>query len=183
VLSLAGSAVMYFKNKFKRVRPWVLANLSPPIPLPGHPAYPSGHSTQMHLMAYLLAELVPDPAGLDDIALDVAVNRERAGLHYPSDTAAGKKLAGKLFKILKHECPTFERTLEAARAEWPPRQGVAKKTLEVSPPEQLGRLRDTTAAFLDREPLAESIQARAQDLAPRNPPCCAFTTTRRAIHP
>src|SRR5262245_5748288 len=59
-LHLAGSAVMYFKNEFNRVRPWVLEPaLEPPIPRSGHPAYPSGHSTPMHLMAEILADLEP----------------------------------------------------------------------------------------------------------------------------
>jgi len=41
---------MYFKNKFNRVRPvGPGVQVVPPIPYPGHPAYPSGHSTQMHL--------------------------------------------------------------------------------------------------------------------------------------
>jgi hypothetical protein len=118
---VAGSVVMYFKNKFNRVRPWVLEpKLSPPIPLPGHPAYPSGHSTQMHLMAETLAYLVPSARPeLMERAWDVAVNRERAGLHYRSDTEAGKSLAEHVFAILRTECELFRTTLEKAKAtEW-----------------------------------------------------------------
>jgi len=117
---LAGSVVMYFKNKFNRVRPWVVdEELSPPIPLPGHPSYPSGHSTQMHLMALTLAHLVPSAEDqLMKCAWAVAVNREIAGLHYRSDTVAGQHLAQKVFEILTTECDMFKQNLESAKGEW-----------------------------------------------------------------
>jgi hypothetical protein len=118
---LAGSVVMYFKDRFNRVRPWVLEpKLRPPISLPGHPAYPSGHSTQMHLMALTLAHLVPSAEqDLMDRAWDVAVNRERAGLHYRSDTEAGKRLAEQVFTILTTDCAMFKRILKKAKdTEW-----------------------------------------------------------------
>jgi membrane-associated phospholipid phosphatase len=75
----------------------------------------------MHLMALTLAYLVPEAEEeLMGIALDVAVNRERAGLHYPSDTKAGRELAGQIFGILTRECPLFQSTLMAAKGqEWP----------------------------------------------------------------
>ena len=138
---LAGSAVMYFKNVFNRVRPWVLApDLSPPIPLPGHPAYPSGHSTQMHLMALLLTEFRPDAAAeLDDIALRVAVNRERAGLHYASDTAAGKELAENIFGILKTTARRSDEPWKRARAEWPPSRDRRREE-DAGGDQQLGQL-------------------------------------------
>jgi hypothetical protein len=119
-LHLAGSVAMYFKDHFNRVRPWVLQpRLSPPIfPLPGHPAYPSGHSTQMHLMALTLGYLVPTATTkLTALAWEVAVNRERAGLHYPSDTEAGSLLADRVFTILTKECALFHETLQTARKE------------------------------------------------------------------
>src|SRR5262245_55754737 len=112
---LGGSAVMYSKAYFNRVRPWVLEpDLSPPIPLPGQPAYPGGHATQMYLMALTLSVLSPnDKDSLLSMAENVALNRERAGLNYPSDTAAGKTLAGRLFAILTSgDCPTFASTLD-----------------------------------------------------------------------
>jgi acid phosphatase (class A) len=118
---LAGSVATCVKDRFNRVRPSVLApDLSPPIPVPGLPAYPGGHSTQMHLMARTLRYLVPGRA--DEItrtADTVAVNRERAGLNYPSDTAAGEQLADHLFEILTRECALFTSTLGGAKnLEW-----------------------------------------------------------------
>ena len=119
-LHLAGSVAMYFKDHFNRVRPWVLEpRLSPPIfPLPGHPAYPGGLSTQMHLMALTLGCLVPSAAArLMEFAWDVAVNRERAGLNYPSDTEAGSVLAERVFRVLTTECDRFRENLEVAKKE------------------------------------------------------------------
>jgi len=120
-IHLAGSVATYFKARFNRVRPWALApDLSPPIPLPGLPAYPSGHSAQAYLMALALADLVPDKQR-DDImgrARTVAINRERAGLNYPSDTKAGEALAVGVFEILR-ECEGFRTTFqEAKETEW-----------------------------------------------------------------
>jgi len=119
---LAGAVATYAKARFNRVRPSLLApDLAPPIPLPGHPAYPSGHSTQMYLMALVLAELVPMAMKqLFQQAATVARNRERAGLNYRSDTEAGQALAQRIFKILKDDCRnTFGKTLRDARkSEW-----------------------------------------------------------------
>jgi hypothetical protein len=118
-LHLAGSVAMYFKDRFRRVRPWVLApQLSPPIlPLPGHPAYPGGHSTQMYLMARILEDLSGEK-DLMTVAREVAVNRERAGLNYPSDTQAGRHLADRMFDVLTTKCELFRLTLERAKDEW-----------------------------------------------------------------
>jgi hypothetical protein len=116
---LAGSVATYFKARFNRVRPWALApDLAPLIPSPGLPAYPGGHATQIHAMAYVLAELAPSrEQELMRIADKVSANRERAGLNYPSDTVAGQKLAASIVDILKWHCPTFQSTLEEARSD------------------------------------------------------------------
>jgi hypothetical protein len=120
---LGGSVAGCFKDRFNRVRPWVLApDLFPPIPSPGLPAYPGGHSTQMYLMARTLRYLVPDKTTeIMAIAENVATNRERAGLNYPSDTEAGKNLAERVFEILTSRCADFTSMLaEAKNTEWNP---------------------------------------------------------------
>jgi len=121
---LAGAVATYSKRRFNRVRPWVLApDLSPPVQLlPGLPSYPGGHSAQVHLMAQVLTHLVPDKAQqITKVADNVAVNRERGGLNYPSDTEAGKELAGRVFTILTQDCEMFQATLKAAMdSEWNP---------------------------------------------------------------
>ena len=93
--------VVMFKTKlhFNRVRPSILdPRIRPPIKVPDHPAYPSGHSTQAFSWAYLLFELTP-PDKHEEIlasATQIARNREIGGLHYPSDTALGKRIARQL---------------------------------------------------------------------------------------
>jgi hypothetical protein len=57
----------------------------------------------------------------------LAKNRERLGVHYPSDSAASRHLAGGIWRALFHEadesrrilCPTLTAVLAKARAEWP----------------------------------------------------------------
>ena len=91
---------MYFKNLYSRPRPSQLCPaLLPPIEIPGHASFPSGHSTQAHLMALCMNDvfngLPPQATMIDDLwtlADCIARNREIAGLHYPSDTDAGVAL-------------------------------------------------------------------------------------------
>src|SRR5262249_44046104 len=97
IASLTGLfVVMYFKNMYQRPRPSLLCpGLLPPIQVPGHASYPSGHSTQAHLIAECVKLVLPSsvkPAlsyDLDQLAQRIARNREIAGLHYKSDSDAG----------------------------------------------------------------------------------------------
>jgi len=103
---------MYWKAEFQRPRPSRLSpRLMPPIEVPGHLSFPSGHSTQAHLVARALNLVMPDAAArsldtssalrtrpdvqspLFRMAERIARNREVLGLHYPSDSAAGAYLA------------------------------------------------------------------------------------------
>jgi hypothetical protein len=132
---LAGSVASCFKARFNRVRPWTLApDLSPPVPFPGLPAYPGGHATQVYLMAHTLQYLVSgqkERRRIMERADNVAANRERGGLNYPSDTAAGKKLAERIFRILTTDCARFKATLEAAKdEEWGPGKGPGAAILQ-----------------------------------------------------
>ena len=122
--------VLHFKNgiegRYKpRPRPsQVCPALSPPVPVPGHPSYPSGHSTEAHLVTLCLEDVLKKhkkyasvTADLQALADRIARNREIAGLHYPSDSCAGKKLAA---SILEYLAPTNEygAALTVARSEW-----------------------------------------------------------------
>jgi membrane-associated phospholipid phosphatase len=109
--------------------------LMPPIEVPGHASFPSGHATEAHLISLCLAEVMPhavktpyignttDPdyansTALTRLAQRIARNREVLGLHYPSDSKAGRALAEGTFKILK-ECPTVrDHIIPEARREW-----------------------------------------------------------------
>lgn len=122
-----GVVVFVFKKKFNRVRPSVLADkrgaqfsfkLGTAVEIPAHPAYPSGHATGAFTMAYILQEL--DPANAETYrkdALRISQNREIGGLHYPSDTEAGRLLARQIADSLL-ENKKYQALLEAARAEW-----------------------------------------------------------------
>jgi hypothetical protein len=118
---LAGSVATYFKAQFDRVRPAnLMSDLAPPIPTPRLPAYPGGHATQIHLMSLTLMDLMPDRADeINEHANRVALNRERAGVNYPSDTVAGRELAGQIFRILRDECRRFQTTFAQAKNDAP----------------------------------------------------------------
>lgn len=111
--------IMTLKWKFDRVRPSYLdPTLTTAFPVPEHPAYPSGHSTQAHLIAGILSILDPDntDAYFRD-AVRIARNREIAGVHYPSDGAAGAALAVQLLPLYL-ATERGQELLEAARTEW-----------------------------------------------------------------
>ncbi len=111
--------VMALKRRHDRVRPSVLEpKIDPAIAVPPHPAYPSGHSSQAHLVAHFLGELMPARrAELEARALEVAVRREIAGVHYASDTRAGISLAKQVYQRLLAN-PRFRPLLEQAKREW-----------------------------------------------------------------
>ncbi len=93
---------MHFKAKFDRARPRQYSKeVDPSISPPGHPAYPSGHSTDAHTLALVLTEIWPEKkTQLLSIAHQIAMNREIAGVHYRSDTAAGYLLAQQIVTLL-----------------------------------------------------------------------------------
>ena len=84
---------MLLKYHYDRVRPNYLdTTLEPSISVPGHPAYPSGHATQAAAIALVLGCVDPDNKA-EYILNRVGYNRELGGVHYPSDSVAGEKLA------------------------------------------------------------------------------------------
>lgn len=103
---------MHYKRVWNRPRPSQLAPaLLPPVAVPGHAAYPSGHALQAVLMALALNEALAPANGntpkqtalqpvLMSLAWRIARNREIAGLHYQSDTNAGTFLAEQVFPLL-----------------------------------------------------------------------------------
>lgn len=109
---------LFYKAKYDRVRPSFLAkDLQPSIEVPLHPAYPSGHATQSFCLANLLTELFPDQASdLAQTAKEISVNREIAGVHYPSDTEAGQIIAQKIWQRLRLK-PNFKGLIDQAKTE------------------------------------------------------------------
>lgn len=116
LLKLADDESRYFivkyKKRFARPRPSQLApDLKLVVPNPGHAAYPSGHATQSWLMARILSLLDPQhQQAYLAYAKAIAKRREIAGVHYPSDSTAGQKLADGLLKELK-KLPAFQEEL------------------------------------------------------------------------
>jgi hypothetical protein len=125
---------MYVKNRYLRVRPSVLApGLQPPFGPPGHPSFPNNHCLQSFLVAHCLEAVTPQDGGhsiyrhqLNWLAWRVAVNRERSGLHYRSDTEGGRFLARHLFDDFLAQWPQpggvksrFTLLMDAAQGEWP----------------------------------------------------------------
>jgi acid phosphatase (class A) len=82
-----------------------------------HPSWPSGHSLEGHMVALALAEVRPDAEDmLVALADRIGKNREIAGVHYRSDTYAGKEIAKKALPYLQ-QCAKFGELVTAAKAE------------------------------------------------------------------
>jgi membrane-associated phospholipid phosphatase len=135
MLKIAQFVAMYHKNHYQRPRPSQLdASLLPEIAVPGHASYPSAHATESYFLSRcLLAVIDGEFAGappqavipnladahsaLARLAQRISRNREVLGLHYPSDSEAGRILANHTFGILDN-CPNIKRLFQAATQEW-----------------------------------------------------------------
>jgi membrane-associated phospholipid phosphatase len=130
-LNLGQFMVMYYKEQYNRPRPSQLRPaLLPSMEVPGHAAYPSGHSTESHLIAGLLEMVLEDtnPARplLHPLADRIAINREVMGLHYRSDSEAGISLASEFTNLFFYvskapwvaKRPILYQTIKAAWLEW-----------------------------------------------------------------
>jgi hypothetical protein len=126
IASLVGTFVaMYYKAQYARPRPSELCPaLLPPIAVPGHASFPSGPSTQAHLRALCMNDVLnglpQQKTMVDDLwtlADRIARNREIAGLHYESDTAAGVAFARSILPLLA-STGRYQTTRDAAKLEW-----------------------------------------------------------------
>jgi hypothetical protein len=98
-MMVAGIVGMEWKLHFMRPRPvQVWPGILPVLPTPPHPSFPSNHATQAEAVSLLIQNAVgaDSEAGigkyLTALSLRIAVNRERAGLHFASDSQAGRDL-------------------------------------------------------------------------------------------
>jgi acid phosphatase (class A) len=116
---IAEVLMIHFKEKYKRPRPSQLCPaLMPLLEVPGHASFPSGHSFISHLTSLCLTDLMPFAAtSLAVLADRVAHNRELAGVHYPSDSLAGKQMAEVVHGMLPG-CKIYSDTLDVAKTEW-----------------------------------------------------------------
>lgn len=111
--------MIHAKERFNRVRPFRLRpSLDPTIITPHHPSYPSGHCAEYYGVALLIAKLDPENAEVyKRDGLRIGINREIAGVHYPSDTALGVEIATKAVDML-FENPAYVKLFEEAREYW-----------------------------------------------------------------
>jgi membrane-associated phospholipid phosphatase len=170
-VNIGGYIVMHWKRKFKAPRPaQVYPGLIPVIPTPNHPAYPSGHSCQSYLVPYLLNLILTagsegaeemfktddngNPNGRKEkchgiffpamaFAQRIAVNREVAGVHFASDSTAGRKLASDLALFWKDKViaaiaadgdskeSEFASLVRDVRREWNATPQLTKSTSQV----------------------------------------------------
>ena len=112
-----------FKNCYSRIRPYKLDSNLKNSEETNWAAYPSGHSTNSYVNAYLYSELIPE---FTDFffkdAFDMAHSREIIGVHFPSDSESGRILAQQIVARLFTN-PAFKTDFEAAKKEI----GQAKK--------------------------------------------------------
>jgi membrane-associated phospholipid phosphatase len=119
--------VLLMKKHFDRPRPYqrtgLRGTISPHFYI-GHPSYPSGHSTHGYTIYEVCKQLMRGTPYEDLLpairnkALGYALNREIAGVHFLSDSDAGKALAEAIIKTLLNNNQKFKDDLDAAKAEW-----------------------------------------------------------------
>lgn len=116
----AGGAAFLLKHRYKRPRPFNRGvGLTPCITRPKDWAYPSGHAAVGRIWALALADLVPARrAAFMSRGDDVGLGRVIGGVHHPTDVAAGRLLADKLYARLRGE-PAFKKALAALRSRLP----------------------------------------------------------------
>jgi len=108
------AVVIPAKKQFRRNRPFVTdSRITPTLKESGF-GYPSGHGTGGMTYALVLAEMFPEHKdALIARGKQIGEDREIAGVHYPSDVAAGQKIAAEIVKRLLAN-PDFHAEMEKA---------------------------------------------------------------------
>ena len=106
------------KFKYARIRPYNIEPQIKPVQPAPWAAFPSGHSFYSHMLAYIYSELAPE---FSDIFLNdaraIAHSREIIGVHFPSDSEAGRVLA-RQFTDLLLASEKFQPEFEKIKKEW-----------------------------------------------------------------
>lgn len=114
------------KAHYNRPRPFLFdTTLHPVCRIDNDTAYPSGHSLSGYLLAYTLAEIVPEKSQeILNRADNYAHNRLICGVHYQSDTEASRRVAYTMFGFMMANV-RFREDLAAARTETRTHLGLA----------------------------------------------------------
>ncbi len=113
-------ATYYFwalKFRFNRTRPYMIDSRIKNLDNTNFQAYPSGHSSSSYVAAFVYQELMPEKKDLFiKNAYDMAFSREILGVHFPSDSEAGRVFARQFVnELLKNE--SFKKDFEEAKKE------------------------------------------------------------------
>ncbi|HUQ76785.1 MAG TPA: phosphatase PAP2 family protein [Burkholderiales bacterium] len=113
-LGFAAAVEQRFKHALPCMRPHDLSpQIQPMILCPGHSSFPSGHSTEAFMVAFVLWRLLraatpaKDPLWAEQLmrqAARIAINRTIAGVHFPVDSAAGELLGLTLGEYFVRRC-------------------------------------------------------------------------------
>jgi len=107
-----------YKYNFLRVRPYVLEPALQNMEETNWAAYPSGHSANSYVNAFIYSMLAPQFTDvLMKDAYDMAHSREIIGVHYPSDSEISRQLAHQLVSALL-ENERFRKDFELVKKEW-----------------------------------------------------------------
>lgn len=106
------------KDHWKTRRPYVADSRIKPLVKPlNSGAYPSGHTACGYVTAKVMGELMPSrKLDMLEKAADVSNNRIIAGVHYPQDIKAGKRLAT-LIMLKLHSKTKYWDALKAGKKE------------------------------------------------------------------
>jgi hypothetical protein len=106
------------KKLWNRVRPPLVdSRIHPCVVLEKTASYPSGHAMRGILWATLLSEMFPDQRdALMARGKQIGDDRFLAGMHYPSDVAAGQKLGAEIARRFLAD-DAFKARLEAVKQE------------------------------------------------------------------
>lgn len=110
--------VQLVKKKWNRPRPFLAdSTLSPCAKREVTNAYPSGHAAISRVMADVLSKWDPSrEAQFRARAERIAEDRILAGVHHPTDIAAGKKMGDDIFAKLMAN-PAFQKDLQSLKTE------------------------------------------------------------------
>jgi acid phosphatase (class A) len=105
------------KFKYNRTRPYMLDKRIKNLDDTNFQAYPSGHASASYVAAFVYQELLPEKTEVFvKNAYDMAHSREILGVHFPSDSEAGRVFARQFVnELLKNDA--FKRDFEEVKKE------------------------------------------------------------------